>query len=206
MRLFDRDIAEYTRHDVARIVAVVPQTQEVAFGFSVEDVVAMGRAPHQDAWLRMRKEDIEIIDHVLNECDLVMLRNKLVMELSFGEQRRVAIARALAQRPRVLLLDEPAAFLDVRHALDLYELLHTQAEEKRIACVVVMHDLNAAAAYATRVALMKDGRILAEGSVPDVMTYGRLREAFECDLYVGVNELTKDRYFVPMRAKKESSR
>jgi iron complex transport system ATP-binding protein len=101
----------------------------------------------------------------------------------------------------VLLLDEPAAFLDVRHALDLCELLVAQARERQLACVMVLHDLNAAATFANRVMLLKEGSVLAVGGVAEVMTWQRLRQAFDCDLYVGVNELTQYRYFVPLRAK-----
>jgi iron complex transport system ATP-binding protein len=120
--------------------------------------------------------------------------------LSGGEQKRVAIARALAQEPRVLLLDEPGAFLDVRHQLDLYELLATETKERELACLIVMHDLNVAAQFADRVVLMKDGSVVAAGPVADVMTWKTLKETFDTDLYCGVNDLTGARFFLPMRA------
>src|SRR6185295_18075485 len=112
-----------------------------------------------------------------------------------------AIARALAQEPRVLLLDEPGAFLDVRHQLDLYELLAAEVKERSLACLVVMHDLNVAAQFAERIVLMKDARIVAAGRVEEVMTYATLKETFDADLYCGVNEITSSRFFLPMRSK-----
>lgn len=187
------------RRDVARRVAIVGQREEVAFRFSVRDVVAMGRAPHQGAWQRAADRDRAIVDDAMKRCDLTGLADRAVDELSGGEQRRVAIARALAQEPRVLLLDEPAAFLDVRHQIDLYELLSEEVSRRELACVVVMHELNVAAQYASRIALAKGGEIVAAGEVKEVMTWARLRDVFDADLYCGVNDLTGDRFFLPMR-------
>jgi iron complex transport system ATP-binding protein len=196
-----RPLDSFDRPELARELAVVSSHESVAFGYTVEQVVMMGRAPHQTAWMLPTVDDLSAVETALGQCDLYELRNTQVAELSAGEQKRVAIARALAQKPQVLILDEPAAFLDVRHALDLCELLVAQARERQLACVVVMHDLNAAATFADRVMLLKDGAVLAVGGVAEVMTWQRLRQAFDCDLYVGVNDLTQDRYFVPMRAK-----
>ncbi len=191
------------RRDIARRVAVVGQNEAVAFRFTVREVVAMGRAPHQGAWQNEGERDRSIVDATIARCDLVSLASRPVDELSGGEQKRVAIARALAQEPRVLLLDEPGAFLDVRHQIDLYELLAEEVSRAKLACVVVMHDLNVASQYATRVALAKAGELIAVGKVEDVMTWARLKDAFDADLYCGVNDLTGDRFFLPMRAKRE---
>jgi iron complex transport system ATP-binding protein len=171
-----------------------------AFGFVVRDVVMMGRAPHQDAWMRSSTEDGRAVDDALARFDLGALASRRVDELSGGEQQRVAIARALAQKPDVLLLDEPGAFLDVRHQVMLYDLLEELCAGG-MACVVVMHDLNVAAQYATQVVLMKSGRLVAVGSIEEVMTYGRLREAFDADLYCGVNDVNGARLFVPMKGR-----
>ncbi len=113
-RIGGKDARRTSRQAVARLVAFVPQSESVPAGFRVRDVVAMGRAPHQGVWMRETAQDREAIADALDRCDLVALRGRAVETLSGGEQRRVAIARALAQRPRVFLLDEPAAFLDVR--------------------------------------------------------------------------------------------
>jgi iron complex transport system ATP-binding protein len=197
--LYGQDMRELERAWIARRVAVVAQTESVAFGFTVREVVAMGRAPHQGGWMRARSQDRAVVERAIDRCDLAHVAHRPAQELSGGEQKRVAIARALAQEPRVLLLDEPSAFLDVRHQIDLYELLAAEVERSKLACVVVMHDLNVAAQYASRVALMKRGGIVAIGSVKEVMTYRRLRDVFDADLYVGINDLTGDRFFLPMR-------
>ena len=199
--LFGRSLEGLERREVARSLAVVPQVSEVTWGFAVRDVVTMGRAPHQDGWMRAGAEDRRVVGEALERCDLTRLAERPVAELSGGEQKRVAIARALAQKPRVLLLDEPAAFLDVRHQIALYDLLAETVARERLACLVVMHDLNVAAQYASRVVLAKEGRFVAVGTVEEVMTYRKLQETFDADLYCGLNELTGTRFFVPMRAR-----
>ncbi len=200
VQLLGRDVASLTRAEVARGLAVVEQQQELSMGFTVREVVAMGRAPHQGAWMRPTESDEVIIAEALERCDLVSLAKRPARALSGGEQKRVAIARALVQEPKVLLLDEPGAFLDVRHQLDLYELLASEVKGRELACLVVMHDLNVAAQFADRVVLMKDGRVVAAGKVDEVMTWKTLKETFDADLYCGVNELTGARFFLPMRA------
>jgi iron complex transport system ATP-binding protein len=200
VQLLGRDVASLTRAEIARGLAVVEQQQELSMGFTVREVVAMGRAPHQGAWMRPTESDEVVIAEALERCDLVSLAQRPAHALSGGEQKRVAIARALVQEPKVLLLDEPGAFLDVRHQLDLYELLASEVKGRELACLVVMHDLNVAAQFADRVVLMKDGRVVAAGKVEEVMTWSTLKETFDTDLYCGVNDLTGARFFLPMRA------
>lgn len=192
-------IGARSRAEVARRLAVVEQMQEPAHGFTVREVVTMGRAPHQGGWMRATAEDGRVVEDALARCDVAALADRPAYALSGGEQKRVAIARALAQEPKVLLLDEPGAFLDVRHQLDLYELLAAEVKARGLACLVVMHDLNLAAQFADRVVLMKDGRVVAAGRIEDVMTWRTLKETFDADLYCGVNDLTGVRFFLPMR-------
>jgi iron complex transport system ATP-binding protein len=193
------DVAGLDRRAIARRVAVVPQSVEVALGFSVREVVAMGRAPHQGAWMAASERDRAAVDRALDACELGSLARRPVASLSGGEQKRVAVARALAQETPVLLLDEAGAHLDVRHSIAVHELVRRELETRSLACVAVLHDLNAAARYADRVALLKGGRIVAEGTVEEVMTYRRLTDVFETELYVGVNEIDDTRYFLPFR-------
>jgi iron complex transport system ATP-binding protein len=193
------DASGLDRRAVARAVAVVPQAVEVAFAFTVREVVMMGRAPHQGAWMRPSAADLAAVDNAMEACELGHLAARPVTALSGGEQKRVAIARALAQEAPVLLLDEAGAHLDVRHSIVVHELVRRELTRRDLACVAVLHDLNAAARYADRVALLQAGRIVAEGTVEEVMTYRRLTAVFETELYVGVNELDGARYFLPFR-------
>jgi iron complex transport system ATP-binding protein len=195
-------IASRSRVEIARELAVVEQVQEMAMGFSVHEVVMMGRAPHQGPWMHASSEDRRIVDDALRRCDLVLFAARPAHALSGGEQKRVAIARALAQEPRVLLLDEPGAFLDVRHQLELYELLADEVKRRGLACLVVMHDLNVAAQFADRVVLMKEGRVVASGLVAEVMTDETLRSTFDADLYCGIHESAGMRFFLPIRTRR----
>jgi iron complex transport system ATP-binding protein len=187
------------RRAIARCVAVVPQGVPAAVGFSVREVVMMGRAPHQGTWMRASARDEEAVARALCACELIDLQERPVSELSGGEQKRVAIARALAQEAQVLILDEPGAHLDVHHAVAVHEVVRREVVERQLACVAVLHDLNTAAQYADQVALLKAGQLVAKGTVEEVMTYRRLKDVFDAELYVGVNELDGTRYFLPVR-------
>ncbi len=198
VRLEGSDVSGLDRRGLARRVGFVTQTADVAFGFSVREVVMMGRAPHQGNWMNATEADEHAVDEAMRRLELVDLVSRHVDALSGGEQKRVAIARALAQSPSLLLLDEPGAFLDVRHQLALYDLL-VELAEGGLAVVLTMHDINAAAQYASRVALLKSGSLVAIGAIDEVLTYRRLRETFDADLYCGVNDVNGARFFLPMR-------
>jgi iron complex transport system ATP-binding protein len=199
-RVRGKDVWKISRRELARLVALVPQNESAPAGFRVREVVAMGRAAHQGAWMREQATDRGAVDEALARCDLARLAGHRIETLSGGEQRRVGIARALAQKPRLLLLDEPAAFLDVRHRLELYELLATIARTDGIASLCTMHDLDTAARYASRVVLMRKGSIVSMGSPAEVMTGGQLEEVLGTVVAVGVHEESGRRYFLPLRA------
>jgi iron complex transport system ATP-binding protein len=193
-----KDVGDSSRRALARIVAFVPQSEAVPVGFSVRDVVAMGRAPHQGGWMRESPRDRAAVDRAIERFSLARLAGRSLETLSGGEQRRVAMARAVAQEPRVLLLDEPAAFLDVHHRLAFYGLLAEAAARDGIACVVALHDLDAAARFATKAVLMREGRIVASGAPDMVMTPDRLRGALDAEIVVGVHPASGRRYFLPI--------
>jgi iron complex transport system ATP-binding protein len=200
VRIGGRDAGTLDRRATAREVAFVPQSEAAAVGFRVREVVAMGRAPHQSGWMHENTADRAAVDEALIRCDLGRVASRKVETLSGGEQRRVAVARALAARPRVLLLDEPGAFLDVRHRLEQTGLLMDLARRDHLACIVSMHDLDAAARTADRVVLLRDGRVVAAGPPAEVMTTPLLRATFDAEVDVGVHAASGRLYFVPLRA------
>ncbi|MBI2897726.1 MAG: ABC transporter ATP-binding protein [Deltaproteobacteria bacterium] len=191
-------LAGLARREIARKLAFVPQRTEVTFAFTVLEVVLMGRAPHLGSMTIESETDRRIAETALREVDAWELRDRPFPALSGGERQRVVIARALCQEPSILVLDEPAAFLDIRHQVELHELLRSGARSGRFSVVAAMHDLNLAAQVCDRVLLVCGGRVAGLGTVEEVLTYGRVRETFGTDVYVGVNELTGVRYFLPM--------
>jgi iron complex transport system ATP-binding protein len=196
-RLFGEDLARLSRRNIARRLAVVPQATEVPIGFRVEEVVLMGRSPHQGLLQVPTAEDRHIAARALGRAGVEHLVGRRVETLSGGEQKLVTFARALAQEPEVLLLDEAAAHLDPRHAIGLYELVRSEARERGVACLAIGHDVNLAAAFADRVVLMKDGAVLAGGAVEEVMTLENLERAFGANLQIAVDGADARRYFVP---------
>lgn len=182
VRVMGRDARGLSRREIARSVAFVPQGEDLGASFRVAEVVEMGRSPHQGGWMRAAPEDDTAVRSALARCDLLALAQRRVDTLSGGERRRVSIARALAQEPRVLLLDEPGAFLDIGHRRELEALLTNIVSAERIACVVTIHDLDAAARMSSRVAVMHAGKLLAVGPPSDVMTPSLLRRAFGVDV------------------------
>lgn len=192
------DISKLSRPAVAKLMAVVPQMSAAACGYRVDQVVMMGRAPHQGPLQRPTSEDRQIVDGVLCRVGLRHLAARSLEQLSGGEQKLVALARALAQAPKVLLLDEASAFLDPDHAAAVYEIAASETRERGLACIAVTHDLNLATVYADRVLLLRNGRIAALGSPADVMTERNVRAAFGESLRaLSDGGPSKTRYFVP---------
>lgn len=205
IEIFGRALSEWDRRALAREVAVVPQRFELAFPFTVEEVVLLGRVPHRGPLALDRAEDRDRARQAMRATSVEHLASRRMSELSGGEFKRVVVAKALAQQPRLLLLDEPAAHLDIRHQVALYELIAKVRAEFGTSVLAAVHDLNLAAAYGQRFALLKAGQLLCEGNLEQVMTYQRLKEAFDIEIYVGVNELTGQRLFTPMAARQGGS-
>jgi iron complex transport system ATP-binding protein len=178
------------RRELARQVATVAQENTVAFRFTVLEIVLMGRAPHLGAFRFESARDLEIAEAALNRFDLLPLAHRHIEELSGGERKRVFLARALTQEPRVMLLDEPTAFLDLKHVVGIFTRFRELATARGLAVVATLHDLNAAAAYADRVMLLKEGQAVGYGTPAEVLTAENLRRVYETEIYVGKNPAT----------------
>lgn len=172
-----RPLQTFSRRALARCVSFVPQDSHPGFAFTVRDAVAMGRQPHLGRFEREREQDRKAIDNAMSRADVGHLADRLTTELSGGEQQRVLIARSLATESEVMLLDEPTASLDIAHALDVLELCVSLAAEGKSVGIAI-HDLNAAAHYADRVALLSAGRIVALGLPAAVLTPGNVGSVF----------------------------
>jgi iron complex transport system ATP-binding protein len=189
VRLAGLDPHAAPRREVARVCAVVPQEPRVEWPFTVRDVVMMGRAARQGLLALPGRFDHGAVAGALEACDLAHLADRRVDALSGGERRRVFFARALAQEPRVLLLDEPTAFLDLGHQVAAMRMAQLAARGG-LCVVAVLHDLNLAAAACDRVVVLSRGRVVADGAPGEVLTEARVREVWSTPVWRGQNAAT----------------
>jgi cobalamin transport system ATP-binding protein len=178
IELFGRPLAEFSRAALARQVAVLPQSLELPGGFRAGELVEMGRAPHAQRRFGPSRADEEAVERAMVDADALDLAHRHIEELSGGERQRVLVAMALAQEPDLLLLDEPTLHLDLAHQVALLNAINRLRLRRGLAVVAVLHDLNLAAAFAPRVALLSSGVVVADGDPASVLTTERVRETF----------------------------
>ena len=199
VRLAGLDPCTSPRRAVARVCALVPQEPQAPGSFTVREAVMMGRAPHQGLLAVPGPFDHGAVDGAIEACDLTRLAHRRLGALSGGERRRVFFARALAQEPRVLLLDEPTAFLDLAHQVAAMEMARVAARGG-LCVVAVLHDLNLAAAATDRLVVMSRGHAVAEGPPAEVLTPERVREVWGVPVWQGRNEATGAPVVLPLWA------
>jgi iron complex transport system ATP-binding protein len=173
-----RPVADWRRAELARHVAVLPQSLELPAGFTVEQLVAMGRVPHATSLFASEVADVRAVERALVEADAASLAERTTAELSGGERQRVLVAMALAQEPDLILLDEPTLHLDLAHQVGVLETLLRLRAERRLALIAVLHDIGLAAAFFGRVAVLEAGRIAADGAPDDVLTPALIQRVF----------------------------
>jgi iron complex transport system ATP-binding protein len=176
--ILGRAAGSWPRQELARHVAVVAQNEDNLFPQRVRETVLLGRYPHLSLWGAERAADRDAVDRALRECDAAHLAERWIWTLSGGEYQRVRLARALAQEPRLLVLDEPGVSLDVRHEMELFELVRSLVDRSRVAVVMVTHHTNLAARFADRVLLLADGRPVASGAPQEVLTRETVERVF----------------------------
>ncbi|HAA89468.1 MAG: Hemin ABC transport system ATP-binding protein HmuV [Thermoanaerobacterales bacterium 50_218] len=184
-----RDLAEFSRQDLAKKISVVPQEPVVGFPFSVLDVVLMGRYPHQKRFSFESKKDFQVAEKAMQLSGCWHLRDRNLLELSGGERQRVVFARALAQEPEVLLLDEPTNHLDLASQLEMLEILRN-LNKQGLTIVAVFHDLNLAAQYCDRLLLLHQGKIFAIGKPEEVLKPEIIKKVYQTDVLVVRHPLT----------------
>lgn len=182
---------DYNSLELAKIMAVVPQNTEVNFNFNVYDIIMMGRHPYQKRWSRLADKDLKIVKEVMEVTDTLKLKNKMINELSGGEQQRVIIARALAQKPDILLLDEPTSSLDINYQGEIYDLLSYLNQELNLTIITVSHDLNLTAQYCQKLILLKAGHIYASGSAAEVLTEKNIKAVYNAEVLIKRNPLSE---------------
>ena len=176
-QVLGRDVASWGRAELARVVAALGQREEPVFPVTALETVQMGRYPHLGPWRKPSPADERAVERAMQRADVTQLSSRWVQTLSGGEWQRVRIARALAQEPRGLVLDEPTASLDLRHEMELFELVAGLVREG-LAAIIVSHHLNAAARFADRLVVMSAGRIVADGPPARVLEASLLSDVF----------------------------
>src|SRR4051812_44920415 len=188
IRLGATDLARLPAAERARLAAVVPQGAHLPEGFSVAEVVLMGRAPHLPRFGGESARDREIARQAMLRTTTWALAERWIGELSGGERQRVLIARALAQQPRLLLLDEATAHLDLKHQTATLDIARRLARSG-LTVIAALHDLNLAALYADRLALLREGALLICNTPERVLTPTWLRQAYDVEAVVGRHPL-----------------
>lgn len=187
------DITNLTRMELARQLGYIPQSDHQSFPATVFDVVLMGRRPHI-SWRSCQNDKEKVLD-VLEMLNIEHLAMRDINEISGGQQQKVLIARELAQEPDVLLLDEPTSNLDIRHQLEVMDVIRTLVTEKNISAIMAIHDLNLGSRYSDRMVMLNRGVIAAAGNPYSVLTQENIKQVY------GVEAVVKDEdgfpYVVP---------
>lgn len=180
-------VQRWSRRALAKQVGVVPQGEETVFPISVSEMVAMGRYPHLGVLGRPGPRDHEAVEEAMHRCDVIAFADRPISKLSGGERQRVLIARALAQRPTSLLLDEPTVSLDIRHEMEIFEILAELSRSDGVTVVLVTHHLNLAARYAQRLLLLDRGAAVAEGPPGAVLDGETIEHVYQWSVVVNTH-------------------
>ena len=189
------DAASYETKALARTLGCVRQETDVAFPFTVREIVLMGRHPHIGRLAPLSAEDLQIASDAMKTTNTAHLADRLITEVSGGERQRVLIARTLAQQPKILLLDEPTSHLDINHQIEILRMI--RGLTPKITVIGVFHDLNIASYFCDRLILMDSGHILAAGTPAEVLTTERIRSVFQVAMLVSTHPLTGKPYLIP---------
>jgi iron complex transport system ATP-binding protein len=172
------NIERYGRRELSRLFAVVQQEARVNFPYTAAEIVLMGRASYHSPWALEGRKDLDVARASMDLTDSLSLADRYLHELSGGEKQRVMIARALAQEPEILLLDEPSAFLDLKHQVQVFELLRRLNRERPLTIVAALHDLNLASLFFPRLIMLRDGKIYRDGTPNEVLTEKTIEEVY----------------------------
>jgi iron complex transport system ATP-binding protein len=179
-----QELGAISRTELARLIGVVPQNPSLPDTFTVFEVAILGRNPHLGLLSGETARDMAVVWQAMEKIGITHLAKRRIGELSGGEKQRVTIARVLAQEPQVILMDEPTANLDIFQQMDILDLITGMCREKNTAGLIAIHDLNIAAQYCTRIIMLKNGQIRAEGMPKEVVTAENVREVFGADTTV----------------------
>jgi iron complex transport system ATP-binding protein len=187
----DKDLTSYSKADLARIIAYIPQEIHSEFDYSVMDTVLMGRYPFMGLLKSYTDEDYHVAEATLRQLDLLPLKQRFVGQLSGGEKQRVYIARALVQETPYIFLDESLSQLDINYQLEIMRRLKQISREQSKGILLISHNLNLSANYADRLIFLKAGRLLNSGSPNELMQADLLSALFSVPLSTSMNPLSQ---------------
>lgn len=187
---------QFSRRDLARQIALLPQRTASPAGITVRELVMQGRYPWQSWWQQWSDADQQAVDRAVALADVGMLLDRTLTSLSGGQLQRCWIAMTLAQETPVILLDEPTTFLDIAHQIALLELLAELRDQGRTV-VAVLHDLNQAARYADQLVMLRQGKVHAQGTPAEVFTPANLKAVFDLDAHILIDPHSGDPLCVP---------
>ncbi len=188
-----KGLHSYAKRDLARQLSLVPQEFDTGFGFTVEEIVLMGRHPHIDRFSAPSEKDWLAVDQAMECIGISKLRDRYTNNLSGGQKQRAVVARALAQNASVLLFDEATSSLDVKYTLQIFNIARQLVQTVGKTVIAVIHNLNLAAAYCDQLLFIKDGRIVHHGPTEQTMTAETIAEVFDVQAKVAFDPFNKTR-------------
>ena len=192
-----KDILKFGFREFAKQVAFVSQSSEIGYNMTIEEFVLLGRIPYRRQFQFLEsKHDDEIAEEVMILTDTLRFKHRLIGELSGGERQLAVIARALAQEPRLLLLDEPTAHLDITHQIRVLDLIRRLNRQNGLTVIVVLHDLNLASEYCDRLILLNNGLIHKVGAPQEVLTYQIIEDVYNTTVVVEKNPISSKPYIL----------
>lgn len=193
-----RNISKCDSKEIAKNIAILPQMRNVPGDIKVKTIVGYGRYPHLGLRNRFEEKDHKIVKWAMEKTGVSDFADREIGTLSGGEGQRVWIAMALAQKTDILILDEPTTFLDISHQLEVLELVKELNKELGITIIMVLHDLNLAARYSSRIIVMKQGKIIVEGKPEEVLEESMLDNVFDINAYISHDHIHDCPYFIPI--------
>ncbi len=186
-----KELNHYSKRNLAQQLALVPQEFDTGFGFTVEEIVLMGRHPHIDRFSSPSENDWLCVDRAIECIGIGNLRDRYTNSLSGGQKQRAVVARALAQNAPVLLFDEATSSLDVKYTLQIFNIARSLVQTEERTVVAVIHNLNLAAAYCDQLIFMKDGQIFRHGPTAETMTAETIAQVFDVQAKVVIDPFNK---------------
>jgi len=192
IKLFQKDINSYSKRELAKLIALIPQEYHIEFDFTVEEILLMGRYPHLARFQSISEYDQKIINKVINQLNLSDILKKYITELSGGEKQRVIFARALIQNTPILLVDEGTANLDIHYTIELMDILYQKVKDGDTV-IATMHDINLAANYCDYLIFIKDGNIITKDNTNCCLNSKTIKQVFNVESKIYTDSKTEKR-------------